>query len=407
MVRGITKLPHSVMLNSALKARKQAVSPLLQAATKAYSSKASKVSSDPIVVTLPDNTFQTYELEAPSLEVSISPKDILEMYREMNTVRRLEMAADAMYKAKEIRGFCHLTLGQEAVAVGIEKAINEEDSVITSYRCHSFEYTRGQTVEKILAELMGRTTGVSRGKGGSMHMYTKNFFGGNGIVGAQVPLGLGLAYAHKYNNKPNVSFSLYGDGAANQGQVFEAFNMAKLWKVPAVFCCENNKYGMGTAASRASALTEYYKRGQYIPGLKVNAMDAIAVYQASRFAKEYALEHGPIVLEYETYRYGGHSMSDPGTTYRTREEIQKVRNQRDPVNMLRARILDLEIATEAELKAIEKSARDFVAAEAEKAKAAPAPPATTEYLFSDIYIKGTEPKTVRGRTADEIYTYAN
>lgn len=368
-------------------------------AVRTYASSAS------VAVTLPDGTFSAYEMDPPSLELNINKDELLQMYRDMNVIRRLETNADALYKAKQIFGFCHLTLGQEAVAVGIEAAAEKEDSIITSYRCHSFEYTRGQPVSAILAELMGRKTGVSRGKGGSMHMYAHQFYGGNGIVGAQVPLGLGLAYAHKYLGNPHVSFTLYGDGAANQGQVFESFNMAKLWKVPVIFGCENNKYGMGTAASRASAMTEYYKRGQYIPGIKLNAMDVLAVLQASRYAREYALEHGPIVLEYETYRYGGHSMSDPGTTYRTREEIQKVRQQRDPVHLLAARLTELGVATEDELKAIEKEARDYVAKEVEKAKAAPAPEGTAEYLYSDIYAKGSEPAWVRGRTADEIYTY--
>lgn len=374
------------------------------AAVKAY---ATSASSAQVAVKLPETTFAAYEMDPPSLELTTSAAELLEMYKEMNIVRRFETTADSLYKAKQIFGFCHLTLGQEAVAIGIESAADKEDAIITSYRCHSFEYTRGKQVNAILAELMGRQTGVSRGKGGSMHMYAHQFYGGNGIVGAQVSLGLGLAYAHKYQGNKNVSFTLYGDGAANQGQVFESFNMAKLWKTPVIFGCENNKYGMGTAASRASALTDYYKRGQYIPGIKVNAMDVLAVKQASAYAREYALANGPIVVEYETYRYGGHSMSDPGTTYRTREEIQNVRKQRDPVHLLAGHILDLGLATEAELKDIEKEAREFVAAETEIAKNAPRPPSSQEYLFSDIYVKGTEPRQVRGRTADEIYVYPN
>src|ERR1700728_2123918 len=192
----------------------------------------------------------------------------------------MEMAADRLYKEKKIRGFCHLSTGQEAVATGIEHAITKEDDVITAYRCHGFALMRGASVKSIIGELLGRRGGIAYGKGGSMHMFAKSFFGGNGIVGAQVPVGAGIGFAMKYLQRPNVTFSLYGDGASNQGQVFEAFNMAKLWNIPVVFGCENNKYGMGTSAARYFALTDYYKRGQYIPGLKINAMDVLAVKAA-------------------------------------------------------------------------------------------------------------------------------
>jgi len=252
----------------------------------------------------------------------------------------MEMAADRLYKEKKIRGFCHLSTGQEAVAVGIEHGITKEDHLITAYRCHGFALMRGGTVKSIIGELLGRREGIAFGKGGSMHMFSTGFYGGNGIVGAQVPVGAGIAFANQYEGKDNVTLALYGDGASNQGQVFEAYNMAKLWKLPIIFGCESkknqrpllvksyantsqdNKYGMGTAANRSSALTDYYKRGQYIPGLKINGMDVLAVKSAVEYGKRWCSEgKGPLVYEYVTYRYGGHSMSDPGTTYRVRISV--------------------------------------------------------------------------------------
>jgi len=318
------------------------------------------------------------------------------------------MAADRLYKEKKIRGFCHLPTGQEAVATGIEHAITKEDSVITAYRCHGYAYMRGASVRSIIGELLGRREGIAYGKGGSMHMFTKGFYGGNGIVGAQVPVGAGLAFAQKYNNTKRATVILYGDGASNQGQVFEAFNMAKLWNLPALFGCENNKYGMGTSAARSSALTDYYKRGQYIPGLKVNGMDVIAVKAAVKYAKQWTEEgHGPMVLEYVTYRYGGHSMSDPGTTYRTREEIQRMRSTNDPIAGLKQHILDWTVASEDELKTIDKEARAYVNEEVKIAEEMPAPEATPKILFEDIYVRGTEPQFVRGRTPDENFYFSN
>jgi pyruvate dehydrogenase E1 component alpha subunit len=240
----------------------------------------------------------------------------------------MEMAADRLYKEKKIRGFCHLSTGQEAVAVGIEHAIERADHLITAYRCHGFAMMRGGTVKSIIGELLGRREGIAYGKGGSMHMFSPGFYGGNGIVGAQVPVGAGIAFAQQYEGKKQVTLALYGDGASNQGQVFEAYNMASLWKLPVIFGCENNKYGMGTAANRSSAITEYYKRGQYIPGLKINGMDVLAVKAAVKYGKEYcAAGKGPLVYEYVTYRYGGHSMSDPGTTYRVSPSPQLPNSQ--------------------------------------------------------------------------------
>ncbi|KAG7700172.1 hypothetical protein KL930_000860 [Ogataea haglerorum] len=362
--------------------------------------------SDIVRIDLPESSFETYELDAPELTFETEKSTLLQMYKDMIIIRRMEMAADALYKAKKIRGFCHLSVGQEAIAVGIENAIDGNDDVITSYRCHGFTYMRGAPVKAVLGELMGKRCGVSYGKGGSMHMYAPGFYGGNGIVGAQVPLGAGLAFAHQYRDKPNCTFTLYGDGAANQGQVFESFNMAKLWNLPCVFACENNKYGMGTSASRSSAMVEYYKRGQYIPGLKVNGMDILAVYQASKFAKDWCISgNGPLVLEYETYRYGGHSMSDPGTTYRTREEVQNMRSRNDPISGLKAHLLEFGIATEDEIKAFDKSARKYVDEQVKEAEISPPPEAKMDILFEDVYVPGSEIPVLRGRIRDDSWSF--
>ncbi|CAK7568021.1 MAG: alpha subunit of pyruvate dehydrogenase [Sporothrix epigloea] len=354
-------------------------------------------------VNLSDESFETYELDPPPYTLDVTKKELKQMYYDMVVVRQMEMAADRLYKEKKIRGFCHLSTGQEAVAIGIEHAITPDDDVITAYRCHGFAYMRGSPVRKVIGELLGRQGGISYGRGGSMHMFEKGFYGGNGIVGAQVPVGAGLAFAHKYQEKKNATIILYGDGASNQGQVFEAFNMAKLWKLPALFGCENNKYGMGTSAARSSALTDYYKRGQYIPGLKVNGMDVLAVKAAVQYGKEWtANDNGPLVLEYVTYRYGGHSMSDPGTTYRTREEIQRMRSTNDPIAGLKQKILDWGVVTEDELKGIDKEARSYVNEEVAAAEEMEHPEANLHVLFNDIYVKGSEPSFIRGRTADEI-----
>merc|ERR1712159_424709 len=320
---------------------------------------AAKKSSDddtPIEVEIPF-PFEVHKLdEVPDQKVETTRGEVLEFFKTLFRMRRMEIAADVLYKGKFIRGFCHLYDGQEAVGVGMEAAITKQDAIITSYRDHCTHIGRGGTLLEVMAELMGREAGASKGIGGSMHMYKRDaeFYGGNGIVGAQVPLGVGIAFQQKYNEKDNVTFALYGDGAANQGQGFEALNMAALLELPVIYVCENNHYGMGTSEGRAAKQPAYYTRGDYVPGLRVDGMDVLAVKQGVAFAKDYALANGPIVLEMDTYRYHGHSMSDPGSTYRSRDEITGVRQERDPIERVRKLLLELELATAADLKAIEK-----------------------------------------------------
>lgn len=322
-------------------------------------------------VRLETKPYKLHNLESgPSTLVTLTKDDALTYYRQMFLIRRLENAASTLYKEKIIRGFCHLYSGQEAVAVGMRAAMSEDDGCITAYRCHGWSYLMGLAPISVLAELTGRQSGCARGKGGSMHMYGKHFYGGNGIVGAQIPLGVGIAFANKYNNKKNVCVALYGDGAANQGQIFEVYNMAKLWNIPCIFVCENNGYGMGTSNERASASTDYYKRGDYVPGIWVNGMDILAMREATKFAIDYCnAGNGPILIEAATYRYSGHSMSDPGTSYRSRDEIQEVRQNRDPISSLREIILSNEFASSDEVKAIELAIKNEIDDATKKAKA--------------------------------------
>ncbi|KAI9671055.1 MAG: alpha subunit of pyruvate dehydrogenase [Alyxoria varia] len=376
------------------------------ASSHAEREKVPKDDDTPFEVTLSDESFETYELDVPSYYLDTTKRELKQMYYDMVSVRRMEMSADRLYKEKKIRGFCHLSSGQEAVSVGIEHAIEKADHLITAYRCHGFALMRGGTVRSIIGELLGRREGIAYGKGGSMHMFSTGFYGGNGIVGAQVPVGAGIAFANQYLNKGNTTLCLYGDGASNQGQVFEAFNMAKLWNLPILFGCENNKYGMGTSANRAAAMTDYYQRGQYIPGLKVNGMDVLAVKAAVAYGKQYtSANKGPLVLEYVTYRYGGHSMSDPGTTYRTREEIQRMRSTQDPIAGLKQKLLDWGVTTEDELKQIDKEARQLVDDEVKIAEEMAVPDATQKVLYEDIYVRGSEPPFMRGRTPQENFYY--
>jgi len=342
--------------------------------------------------------FKGYRLDKIPENKTVATADELKaMFRQMLTMRKMEIAADILYKATQIRGFCHLYDGQEAVLIGIEAACTKEDPIITSYRQHCHVLSRGSTVLGVLAELTGRASGVQAGKGGSMHMYqSKNqYYGGQGIVGAQTPLGAGFAFALKYKNKPNVSITMFGDGAANQGQLYEAINMAQLWHLPCVFVCENNRYGMGTSAQRASGSgIDFYERGSFIPGLKIDGMDALAVREGMKFAKEFALSNGPIYVEMDTYRYHGHSMSDPGITYRSREEINDIRNSRDPIDRIKGRLLEQGWMTLEDVKIIEKEVKKIVDDASKQAVTDPAP--DPKEVFTHVY---TEPVPTRGTTA--------
>jgi len=310
----------------------------------------------------------------------------LAAYREMLLIRRFEEKAGQLYGMGFIGGFCHLYIGQEAVVVGMQMALEEGDEVITGYRDHGHMLACGMDPKGVMAELTGRKNGYSKGKGGSMHMFSveKGFFGGHGIVGAQVPLGTGLAFAMKYKGNGRVCLTYYGDGAANQGQVYEAFNMAKLWSLPVVYVVENNKYGMGTHIDRVSSTTDLSHRGLSfnIPGEQVDGMDVRAVKAAGERAVGWAREgKGPYILEMLTYRYRGHSMSDPAK-YRTKEEVDKMRQEHDPIDQVRLRILDKGWASGDELKAMDKDIRGIVNEAAEFAQNDPEPDVAE--LYTDI-----------------------
>ncbi|MFK7792224.1 MAG: pyruvate dehydrogenase (acetyl-transferring) E1 component subunit alpha [Devosiaceae bacterium] len=310
----------------------------------------------------------------------------LAAYREMLSIRRFEEKAGQLYGMGLIGGFCHLYIGQEAVVVGMQMAMIEGDQVITSYRDHGHMLATGMQARGVMAELTGREGGYSRGKGGSMHMFSreKHFYGGHGIVGAQVSLGTGLAFANNYRDNGNVSVTYFGDGSANQGQVYESFNMAKLWALPVVYIIENNKYAMGTSIERSSSTTDLSQRGVSfgIPGEQVDGMDVRAVYAAGQKALEHARSgKGPYILEMMTYRYRGHSMSDPAK-YRTKDEVQKMRAEHDPIEQVKARLMDKDWASEDDLKALDKDVRAVVTEAAEFAQSSPEP-ALSE-LYTDI-----------------------
>ncbi|ESW91357.1 pyruvate dehydrogenase E1 subunit alpha [Mesorhizobium sp. LSJC280B00] len=296
----------------------------------------------------------------------------LAAYRHMLLIRRFEEKAGQLYGMGFIGGFCHLYIGQEAVVTGMKMALIDGDQMITAYRDHGHMLAMELSPRGVMAELTGRRSGLSRGKGGSMHMFSKekHFYGGHGIVGAQVSLGTGIAFANRYRGNNNVTLTYFGDGAANQGQVYESFNMASLWKLPVIYIIENNRYAMGTSVSRSSAETDFSHRGASfkIPGIQVDGMDVRAVKAAGDLAAEWCRAgNGPLILEMQTYRYRGHSMSDPAK-YRSKEEVQKMRSERDPIEQVKARLLDKKWASEDELKAIDKEVRDVVADAAEFAQ---------------------------------------
>ncbi|MEY8883285.1 pyruvate dehydrogenase (acetyl-transferring) E1 component subunit alpha [Donghicola sp. XS_ASV15] len=318
---------------------------------------------------------------------NVSAEELLEYYREMLLIRRFEEKAGQLYGMGLIGGFCHLYIGQEAVVVGLEAAASEGDKRVTSYRDHGHMLACGMDPKGVMAELTGREGGYSRGKGGSMHMFSKekHFYGGHGIVGAQVPIGAGLAFADKYLGNDRVTFAYFGDGAANQGQVYETYNMAQLWELPVIFVIENNQYAMGTSVARSTKSPALWKRGEAygIAGQEVDGMDVLAVKEAG----EKAVAHcragkGPYILEVKTYRYRGHSMSDPAK-YRTREEVQKMREERDAIEHVRDLLLSGGHASEDDLKAIDKEIKSVVNESAEFAKESPEP--ALDELYTDIY----------------------
>ncbi|GAT76610.1 pyruvate dehydrogenase E1 component, alpha subunit [Ehrlichia ruminantium] len=318
---------------------------------------------------------------------NLTKQQLINCYHDMLLIRRFEEKSGQLYGMGLIGGFCHLYIGQEAIAVGIQNSIIEGDSIITSYRDHGFMLSSGTDPKYVMAELMGKSTGCSGGKGGSMHMFNieKQFFGGHGIVGAQVPIGTGIALANKYKKNNNVVFTCFGDGATNQGQVYEAFNMAALWKLPVVYVIENNEYAMGTSVSRSSYITDLYKKGESfgIPGYQIDGMDLFAVIKAATDAAAYCREqNGPILLEMKTYRYRGHSMSDPAK-YRSKEEVEKVKEEKDPLINLKNYMISNKIISEEDCNKYDKEIRNIVKESVEFSQNSSEPAVNT--LYTDVY----------------------
>jgi len=323
----------------------------------------------------------------PGME-GLSPQELLTLYHDMLLIRRFEERSGQLYGMGLIAGFCHLYIGQEAVVVGLQSVMNHGDTVITAYRDHGHMLACGMDPKGVMAELTGRIGGYSKGKGGSMHMFSreKNFFGGHGIVGSQISIGTGMAFAHKYRRDGNVCVAYMGDGAANQGQVYESFNMAALWKLPVLYIIENNRYAMGTSMPRHSASKNLYTRGEPygIPGELVNGMDIFAVRERGQFALDYVRSgNGPYILEMDTYRYRGHSMSDPAT-YRTKDEVEEYRQQKDPLLNMQQDLEFYGIASENDLAALEKSIKQVVLESVEFAQTSPEPDPAE--LYTDVLL---------------------
>ncbi|MDP6787777.1 MAG: pyruvate dehydrogenase (acetyl-transferring) E1 component subunit alpha [Rhodospirillales bacterium] len=325
----------------------------------------------------------------PAKRLAATPDELLQYYRDMLLIRRFEEKSGQLYGMGLIAGFCHLYIGQEAVVVGLGATAAPQDSVITTYRDHGHMLACGMDPKGVMAELTGRRGGYSKGKGGSMHMFSreKNFFGGHGIVGASVPLGAGLGFAHRYREDGGLCYCYFGDGAANQGQVYESYNMAALWQLPIIFVIENNRYGMGTSIDRASATTDFYRRGEIygIPGMQVDGMNVLEVKAAGEEATKHCRAgKGPYLLEMKTYRYRGHSMSDPAK-YRSKEEVSKVRKESDPIDNLRDLLFERGFADEAALKEIDRDIKSVVTEAAEYAQQSPEP--EPGELYTDVLVE--------------------
>ncbi|WP_206367652.1 pyruvate dehydrogenase (acetyl-transferring) E1 component subunit alpha [Sphingomonas piscis] len=350
---------------------------------------ARSAKSTPLQAAAPASALPNRERPPEPKRFEPSKEQLLDFYKQMLLIRRFEERAGQLYGLGLIGGFCHLYIGQEAVAVGLQSAMTVgKDSVITGYRDHGHMLAYGIDPKVIMAELTGRQAGISKGKGGSMHMFSveHGFYGGHGIVGAQVSLGTGLAFKHQYSADGGVCLSYFGDGAANQGQVYESFNMAELWKLPLIYAIENNGYAMGTSVQRSASEDQFYRRGESfrIPGIQVDGMDVLAVRGAAETALEWTRSgKGPIILELKTYRYRGHSMSDPAK-YRTREEVQDYRENHDPIDRAAKDLAALGVA-EDELKAIDKEIKDIVVQAAKFAEDAPEPEAAE--LFTDVLVE--------------------
>ncbi|XP_044742424.1 pyruvate dehydrogenase E1 component subunit alpha, mitochondrial-like [Chrysoperla carnea] len=360
---------------------------------------SSNCNEDGAEIQLPPNKMWLLD-KGPPTKAMITREEGVQTLKEMTFYRELESEILKLYQKKLIRGYCHLYNGQEAVCSGCVKALREGDKVITAYRCHMWVCKLGTPPLDMVAECLQKETGNVKGRGGSMHMYNEKLFGGNGIVGAHVPLGTGIAFAMKTRNEKNVCVTVFGDGAANQGQVFEALNLAALHKLPIIYLIENNQYGMGTSISRSSATSEYFRRIDFVPGIWVDGMNYIGVRECMKFAINHAQEHGPIIVEANTYRYMGHSVSDPGIKYRSRQEIDHVRDTVDPIKTLSDILIKANFLTPDDRKSITEEQRKIVKEISDKANADKMP--SLNELCKNIYAKPIE-TTVRGTNAFDCH----